>query len=337
MSNLSSTGASHYQLEKRYVHSDGHDVWVSVSVSCVRDEQGEAQYLIGQIEDITERHVPFGNTCIRGNPRPPDRIAEPRALHGSSRHGPSKDDQGRPDVGVIFLDLDRFKLINDSLGHDVGDDVLRAVSDRLRSAMRTSDTLARFGGDEFTVLCEGLDARVTPCVAATRLLMSMGHPLRLQTGEVFVSLSVGIALSQPGGTSATLLRNADVAMYRAKEQGPSHVEIYRENDGQQRRQSSSNFERASSGDRSAQEFELHYQPFVDLRSESHGRYGSLGQMANIPLAACSSSRVHPSGRGRRDDRAVGSLGPEGSLPPVWRCGTHARWEPVAKRRDSTSL
>jgi diguanylate cyclase (GGDEF)-like protein/PAS domain S-box-containing protein len=294
MQSLVSTGSSHYQIEKRYVHYDGHEVWVSVSVSCVRDDQGQAQYLIGQVEDVTERralreHLAYAaiHDPLTGLPNRElfmDRldVALRRAVRGSN------------DVAVIFLDLDRFKLINDSLGHDVGDEVLCAVADRLGSVMRTSDTLARFGGDEFTVLCEGVDDQVDAAQVAERLLLSMGRPLALQSGEVFVSLSVGIALSHPGEASATLLRNADVAMYRAKEQGPSHIEIYHENDERNvvsRLRTSNELHRAIE----REELELHYQPFVDLHSETlvgmealvrwqHPTRGLLCPQEFIPLA-----------------------------------------------------
>ena len=152
---LVSTGSVGYQIEKRYIHVDGHEVWVSASVSCVRDEQERPLYLIGQVEDITERRALRERLAYAAIHDPAHGAAEPRAVHGPPRGGAAPGgEKRRAGVAVIFLDLDRFKLINDSLGHDVGDQVLGAVGERLASVMRASDTLARFGGDEFTVLCD---------------------------------------------------------------------------------------------------------------------------------------------------------------------------------------
>ena len=162
MRRLVGTGTDGSQIEKRYLHSDGHEVWVSVSVSCVRDDAGRLLYVIAQVEDVTERralrerlayaaiHDPL--TALPNRELFMDRLE--MTLRGATR--------GRHRVAVLFLDLDRFKLINDSLGHDVGDRILCAVADRLSSVMRASDTLARFGGDEFTVLCGEVDDEPTP-------------------------------------------------------------------------------------------------------------------------------------------------------------------------------
>ncbi len=200
---------------------------------------------------------------------------------------------GRP-VAVFFLDLDRFKLINDSLGHDVGDQVLGAVADRLGSVMRGSDTLARFGGDEFTVLCDEVHCEDDAMEVAQRMVVAMGQPLALAGGEVFVTLSVGIAMSEAGQSGPFMMRNADIAMYRAKERGPARVEIYREADKDNvvsRLRTSNELHRALERN----ELELHYQPFVDLHTErlvgmealvrwQHPTRGLLLPQEFIPLA-----------------------------------------------------
>ena len=294
MQRLASSGATGYQIEKRYIHYDGHEIWVSVSVSCVQDDQQRPLYLIGQIEDVTERRALRERLAFAAIHDPltglPNRelfmdrleVALRRATRGGHR------------VAVIFVDLDRFKLINDSLGHDVGDQALRAVADRLRSVMRGSDTLARFGGDEFTVLCDEVTDDSDAIEVAQRLVQVMGQPLALESGEVFVSLSVGIALSTGAEQGSMTLRNADIAMYRAKDRGPSRIEVYREDDEHHvvsRLQTSNELHRALERD----ELELHYQPFVDLHTESlvgmealvrwqHPTRGLLLPQEFIPLA-----------------------------------------------------
>jgi diguanylate cyclase (GGDEF)-like protein/PAS domain S-box-containing protein len=133
-------------------------------------------------------------------------------------------------VAVLFLDLDRFKVVNDSLGHDAGDELLVALSHRLRAALRPGDTVARFGGDEFVVLCEdlsGREARRQAVDVADRLLDVIRRPFRTEGGDQFLSVSVGIAIASDGDERPEeLLRDADAAMYRAKERGKGRWEIF---------------------------------------------------------------------------------------------------------------
>jgi diguanylate cyclase (GGDEF)-like protein/PAS domain S-box-containing protein len=256
-----------YQLEKRYIHSDGRAVWVSVSSCCVRDADGQPSYMIGQIEDVTERRElrerlahDAVHDLLTGVPNRAlfmDRLEG--ALHRTRRGGQQ--------VALFFLDLDRFKLINDSLGHEVGDRLLQTVADRLERALRATDTLARFGGDEFTALCEVRD-RSEALEIARRLASSMAQPLASSDGEMYVSVSIGLALSADGTEAgAELLRNADVAMYKAKEAGPSHIVVYREDEEAStvhRLRTSNELHRALERD----ELVLHYQPQVDLHTRT---------------------------------------------------------------------
>jgi diguanylate cyclase (GGDEF)-like protein len=132
-------------------------------------------------------------------------------------------------VAVMFLDVDHFKLINDSAGHDAGDHILLTVAERFSSAVRASDTVARFGGDEFTVLCEGVTDEAAAAVVARRLQEALAPPIPLNGQNVHLSTSIGIAVG--GGRdderdSAELMRDADTAMYQAKERGRARHEIF---------------------------------------------------------------------------------------------------------------
>lgn len=257
---------SNYQIEKRYLHADGRAVWTSLHASFVRDPDGNPLYAIGQIEDITERRAMSALMAHAAIHDPltdlPNRVlftdrlelALARSLR-SSRH-----------VAVVFLDLDHFKLINDSMGHDRGDQLLRAVAERIRASVRPGDTVARFGGDEFTILFEDVADATSAREAADRTLTALNQPFELDEAEVFVSASVGVALSTTGhDTAATLLRNADAAMYRAKERGRAGIELYDQQDDPwtaRRLRTGNDLHRALERN----EFVLHYQPFVDLHS-----------------------------------------------------------------------
>jgi diguanylate cyclase (GGDEF)-like protein len=130
-------------------------------------------------------------------------------------------------VMVVFLDLDRFKSINDTMGHDAGDQVLQAIARRLRDAVRPNDTVARFGGDEFTILCEDIPDRVGALELAERIVMGVNASLKVEETRVIVTASLGIALgSVPAESASNLVRGADMAMYRAKEKGRSRIEFF---------------------------------------------------------------------------------------------------------------
>ena len=255
-----------YQIEKRYLHADGHAVWTSLHASFVRDPDGRPLYAIGQIEDVTERRAMSALMAHAAIHDPltdlPNRVLFADRLElalARSLRGPRH-------VAVVFLDLDHFKIINDSMGHDGGDQLLRAVAQRIRDSVRPGDTVARFGGDEFTILFEDVVDAVSAQEAAERTLAVLAEPFDLDEGEVFISASVGIALSASGhDTAAMLLRNADAAMYQAKERGRGGIELYDLEDDPwtvRRLRTGNDLHRALERN----EFELHYQPFVDLHT-----------------------------------------------------------------------
>ncbi len=169
---------------------------------------------------------------------------------------------------VLFLDLDRFKIVNDSLGHDAGDELLIALGQRLRGVLRPADTVARFGGDEFTILCDDLPsagAREHATDVARRLLRTIRLPFLLDGEEQFLSASIGISLAGPGTEGPEgLLRDADAAMYRAKERGKDRWELFDElmrETARERHETENALHRALERG----ELRVHYQPMVSLR------------------------------------------------------------------------
>lgn len=168
-------------------------------------------------------------------------------------------------VAVLYLDLDNFKLVNDSLGHEAGDALLAAVATRLQNGIRTGDTLARLGGDEFIILLEDIAGSDEAIEVACRILDAVAAPFPLHDREIFVNVSIGIALSTPDCDASDLLRDADTAMYVAKRRGKAGYELFTP---EMHAQSANRLmlETTLRHALDRREFELHYQPVVDLAS-----------------------------------------------------------------------
>ena len=181
-------------------------------------------------------------------------------------HAMAQADRYHQKLAVMFLDLDRFKAINDTLGHNVGDQLLKIAAERLRSCVRDSDTVARLGGDEFTVIVEDIVEDHDAAAVAQKILDTLSQPFNLYGHEVFISVSVGVTLYPSDDENAdNLLRNADSAMYRAKEFGRNNFQFYVAEmniKARERLRLESSLRRAL--DRN--EFMLYYQPRVSLES-----------------------------------------------------------------------
>jgi diguanylate cyclase (GGDEF)-like protein/PAS domain S-box-containing protein len=259
-------GLDTYIIERRYVCADGHVAWNLVSVSLIRDSEGEPSHFVCLHQDITERkeleerleHQAFHDS-LTGLPNRAlflDRLGH--ALARTEREGSS--------TAVLLLDLDDFKVVNDSLGHAAGNTVLVEVAQRLRDSVRPGDTVARIFGDEFAVLLEAPAGVAEASRVALRVQECLQEPFDLEGQEVFISSTIGIALGETAEhQSEEVLRHADLAMYEAKRKGKAQYEVYASGMNHravERMDLESDLRRAVE----RQEFEVHYQPKVLLKT-----------------------------------------------------------------------
>jgi len=216
-----------FKAEKRYIRKDGAAVWAGLTIAQKRDRHGRKLYDVSIVEDISARKE--AEQCIQY-------LASHDALTGLPNRArfaqllglaceAARRDRRR--FAVLFVDLDRFKAINDTLGHEAGDDMLRAVAARLRGCVRAADVVARLGGDEFVVLLQDVGEPAVAGKVATNVLKALADPVAIQGSDCTVSASIGICLHPDGEQQdQAVLRNADMAMYLAKQSGKNGYRVY---------------------------------------------------------------------------------------------------------------
>ena len=270
----------HLQVEHRMRHADGRWRWVLNRGVAIRDESATATRIAGSMADITDRrnaqrqlqhdalHDPL--TALPNRALFIDRVNQ--VLERSARDASAG-------CAVLFLDVDRFKLVNDSLSHAVGDQLLVGLARRLSDTVRPGDTVARIGGDEFTLLLNATPTEADATEVAERLKTALANPFSVGGHELAIAASIGIAVSSPRITATELIRNADIAMYHAKRKGSGGYMTFDES--MHRR----------IVDRVAREQQLrealeksligvHYQPVVDLAT---GQLTELEALARWPV------------------------------------------------------
>jgi diguanylate cyclase (GGDEF)-like protein/PAS domain S-box-containing protein len=278
-------------FELQAMRKDGSEVPVEVSLSAARIKgQWNA---VGIIRDITERkraeaeieHMAY-HDALTGLP---NRLLLDDRLSQAIAHAGRLENM----VGVLFFDLDNFKSINDSLGHPIGDLLLKKVVERLGQRLRKSDTIARMGGDEFIVVLSDIQAPEDAAHAARIFLDAFSEPFQLDGQEIYTSASMGISLYPiDGANTATLLKNADIAMYQSKKHGRNSFQFFTE-EINRRAEERLLLENELRHAINRGEFILHYQPWIDLATGTIGGVEALIRWVHPERGIISPTRFIP--------------------------------------------
>ena len=219
-----------YASEHRVKRADGKEQYVALNGEFERDADDRVVRMHGIMQDITERYLNQEKIQHQAYHDALTGLPNRLLFHDRLEHAMRLRGRRSGKVAILFIDLDRFKPINDSLGHKVGDAYLQAVADNLSHCVRRSDTLARLGGDEFAVIVEDAGSEANVCKIAQKLINAIARPVTLEGHDLFGSGSIGIALTTRGADEReTLIRQADIAMYQAKELGGNQFCVYTAN------------------------------------------------------------------------------------------------------------
>jgi diguanylate cyclase (GGDEF)-like protein/PAS domain S-box-containing protein len=274
---------------------DGHQIFIEDSVAPIRDSGGQAAGSVLVFRDVTAARALTEQIAHLAEHDPLTGLPNRLLLNDRLSQAIAQASRSSKLMAILFLDLDNFKLINDSLGHPTGDKVLQSVAARLLGCIRAPDTVSRQGGDEFVLLLHDVQHAEDPANTARRILKVLKEAHLIDGHQLHITTSIGISIFPIDGTdAATLLKNADTAMYQAKESGRENFRFFKPEmniEAVERQSMEEDLRRALERN----ELALHYQPIVNLRSESitgaeallrwtHPKRGSVPPAAFIPVA-----------------------------------------------------
>ncbi len=217
----------HFEMDKRFFHKDGHIVWGRLQVSLLREGDDEPMFAIGMLQDVAEEKRLQAELQRLAFEDPLTGLANRRLFLDRVEHQLQRGRRtGGPLGAVLFADVDDFKTLNDTLGHQAGDEVLIAMAERVTGCLRPGDTAARLGGDEFAVLLEEVEDMDHAVTISERLRTAIEAPLTVADRIVAPSASIGVALLSEGHDPDRVLRDADLAMYRAKSMGSGQIAAF---------------------------------------------------------------------------------------------------------------
>jgi diguanylate cyclase (GGDEF)-like protein/PAS domain S-box-containing protein len=285
---------ANWQMEQRYIHKTGRIVWTSWSVSTATDTKSKQPNLIFQIQDITGKKLT--EEKLQHDATHDALTGLPNRSFFMQRLSKALEDVQKINgynVSVLFIDLDRFKYVNDSLGHLVGDQLLKGIAVRLKDCMRPADIVARLGGDEFTILVEGIYDIQEVTRIAERIQEKFSVPFTLRGHDVYSSASIGILHASDKHTSSEdMMRDADTAMYQAKRAGKARHEIFDEemhSIAKETLKLETDLRRAV--DR--EEITVYYQPIFSLKTGRIESVESLARWEHAELGMVSPSKFIP--------------------------------------------
>jgi diguanylate cyclase (GGDEF)-like protein/PAS domain S-box-containing protein len=274
---------------------DGAEVWSKLHISPVVDDTDRITYFIGVQTDISEHKRDEERLAYQSTHDALTGLPNRNLLKDRLQQAIAQTDRSEDGVALLFLDLDHFKLINDSLGHAEGDRMLLDVAERLRSCVREGDTVSRHGGDEFVLVLREIEQMQHVASICEKILQTIAEPFSIQSHSFHVTCSIGIALyPQDGRDAETLFKYADMALYQAKDQGRNHFQFY-SSEMNERMLERITLDEALRSAISNDELLLHYQPLVSLSTGQisgletlirwqHPVFGMVSPVRFIPIA-----------------------------------------------------
>jgi diguanylate cyclase (GGDEF)-like protein/PAS domain S-box-containing protein len=284
-----------YETEERYHHKNGKTVWLHLTYSLIHSIENIPLYFVVQVQDITTHKKSEQELAYQAYYDSLTGLANRAQLEHSVKHLIDQSKRYHHKFAVFFLDLDRFKHINDTFGHDTGDKLLITVAERLRNAVRKTDIVARLGGDEFVVVLSDINSFDQSAIFADKILSVLCQSIRIRENDFFITTSIGISVYPVDGNDyQTLLRNADFALYQAKENGRNNYQFCTLEMGKQM-QERLNLEAALKKAVINDEFQLYYQPQIETLSKKvvgleafirwkSGQYGDVPPQKMLPIA-----------------------------------------------------
>lgn len=280
-----------YQSLQRYFHKNGEVVWISLNMSIVANNNGEPLYFIAQLQNITSekkaeeqlRHLAYFDplTGLYNRNSLDQKLQEMLASARRNEKG----------FSLVFLDLDRFKNINDTIGHDAGDMVLQIVAQRLKNTVRNTDALARVGGDEFIIVLSEMNKVDQITSVVRKIISNLQQRIVIKGQELYVMTSIGVSVYPYDGTEiATLTKNADLALYRAKELGRNNYQFCTP-EMTSKAQEKMSRQNAVIQALAKNEFELYYQPKLELATQTISGVEALLRWRNPEYSHINASEI----------------------------------------------